>query len=204
MTDTDFQTANRSSSQGLADKLQQAGQDVKQRTSDALSSASDVAREKLNELGTAAQETAARATDKIKEQVGAKQDAGADYAQRFAENIRNAAQAFEKDTPLAARTIEMAAGYVEDAAEKMRSGSLSDVVDGMTSFARRQPAAFLGLSVLAGFAAVRFLKASADSGSPSRKSPRHGDDVYGSPYGAPQRHGSSRSGERGGLHDQQA
>ena len=35
--------------------------------------------------------------------------------------------------------------------------------DGMTSFARRQPAAFLGLSVLAGFAVVRFLKASGST-----------------------------------------
>ena len=159
MSNTDFRTDNNVVRKGLTDKLQQAGDDVKQRASDAFAATSEVAREKLDELGTAAKKTASQAADKVKEQVSAQQHAGADYAKRLADNIRGAAKAFEHDTPIAARTIEMAAGYVEDAAEKMRNGSLNDVMDGVTSFARRQPAAFLGLSVLAGFAAVRFLKA---------------------------------------------
>lgn len=61
----------------------------------------------------------------------------------------------------------------------MRNGSLNDVVDGVTSFARRQPAAFLGLSVLAGFAMVRFLKASAADASSSPGS-HHSTQSYGS------------------------
>src|SRR5438477_134038 len=44
------------------------------------------------------------------------------------------------------------------------NGSLSELMDNITTFARRQPGAFLGLSVLAGFAAVRFLKATGSSG----------------------------------------
>ena len=195
MTDTDFRTDKRSSSQGLGDKLQQAGEDVKQRASDALDATSDMAREKLDELGTAARETASHATEKMKEQVSAQQDAGADYAQRLAENIRSAAKAFEQDTPIAARTIEMAAGYVEDAAEKMRNGSMNDVIDGVTSFARRQPAAFLGLSVLAGFAVVRFLKASGGSTSSAGTKPYPGSQTYGSSnrYGEFQSSGERRS-----------
>jgi hypothetical protein len=162
MSETDFRSDDRSS-QGLDDKLQKAGDEMKQQASEALSATSDLAREKLDELGAAARETASHTADKVTEQVEAKQHAGADYAHRFAKNIRGAAKAFEQDTPLAARSIEIAADYVEDAAEKMRSGSMKDLVDGVTSFARRQPAAFLGLSVLAGFAAVRFLKASGGS-----------------------------------------
>lgn len=195
MTDTDFRTDKRSSTQGLGDKLQQAGEDVKQRASDALEATSDMAREKLDELGTAARETASHATEKMKEQVSAQQDAGADYAQRLAENIRSAAKAFEQDTPIAARTIEMAAGYVEDAAEKMRNGSMNDVIDGVTSFARRQPAAFLGLSVLAGFAVVRFLKASGGSTSSAGTQSHPGSQTYGSSnrYGEFQSSGERRS-----------
>ena len=168
MSNTDFKTGQRSSSQGLTDKLQQAGDDVKQRASEAYDAATGVAREKFDELSSAAKEAATQAADKVKDQIGAQQGVGADYAKRFAGNIRDAARAFEQDIPIAARTIESAAGYVEDAAEKMRNGSLNDLMDGMTSFARRQPAAFLGLSVLAGFAAVRFLKASAGAGSTSQ------------------------------------
>jgi hypothetical protein len=184
MTDTDFRTDRQSSSQGLGDKLQQAGEDVKQRASDAFEATSDMAHEKLDELGAAARETASHAAEKMKEQVSAQQDAGADYAHRFAENIRSAAKAFEQDTPIAARTIETAADYVEDAADKMRNGSMNDLIDGITSFARRQPAAFLGLSVLAGFAVVRFLKASGGSTASARTQA----------HGASKHYGESQSG----------
>jgi hypothetical protein len=175
MSNTDFRTDSRSS-QGLGDKLQQAGQEAKQRASDAVNTTSEIAREKLDEFGAAAKETAGQAADKMKQQVGAQQQAGADYVERFAENIRGAAKAFEQDTPIAAQTIEMAAGYVEDAAKKIRDGSMNDMIDGVTSFARRQPAAFLGLSVLAGFAAVRFLKASGSSSN--RQAGSQANDYY--------------------------
>jgi hypothetical protein len=62
-------------------------------------------------------------------------------------------------------------------------------MNGMTSFARRQPAAFLGLSVLAGFAVVRFLKASADNGSSSQYG---GAQSYGDSYGSSQSGGERR------------
>ena len=186
MSNSDFRTEPRPASQGLTDKLQQAGEDVKQRAADAYDATAEVAQEKFDELSSAARETASQAADKLKDRIGAQQHAGADYAKRFAGNIREAAKSFEQDTPIAARTIEMAAGYVEDAAEKMRNGSLNDLMDGMTSFARRQPAAFLGLSVLAGFAAVRFLKASASSGSTPQQYGSGGSPSYreGGTYGS--------------------
>lgn len=170
MSDTDLRTTHQPSAQGLGDKLQQAGNDAKDAASSIVASASDAAREKITELGAKARDTAARAADKVQDQMGAQQATGADYAHRLAGNIRNAARAFENDTPFAARTIETAADYVEDAAGKIRDGSLGDVIDGVTSFARRQPAAFLGLSVLAGFAAIRFLKASSAAGAPGQAS----------------------------------
>ena len=161
MSDTDTRTMRQQSSPDLGDRLKQSGEEAKTTAGDMLASASETAREKFD------RDTAAQATEKVKSEVGAQQQAGADYAQRLAGNIRNAARAFETDTPFAARTIETAADYIEDAAGKIRNGSLSDVVDGMTSFAKRQPAAFLGLSVLAGFAVVRFLKASSSDASSS-------------------------------------
>lgn len=170
MSDMDFRTTRQPSSQALGDQLQRAGEDAKNTASDLVSSATDAARDKFSELGSKARETAAGAADKVMDQVGAQKEAGADYAHRLAENIRGAARAFQNDTPFAARTIETAADYIEDAAGKIRDGSLGDVVDGVTSFARRQPAAFLGLSVLAGFAAIRFLKASSTQGASTHAS----------------------------------
>ena len=94
--------------------------------------------------------------------------------------MRDAARAFESDAPFAARGINSAAEYVEHTAKKMREGNFRDLVDGATDFAKRQPAAFLGLSVLAGFAAIRFLKASGGKSSTSYSGTPVGSD--GSPH----------------------
>lgn len=164
-----FQKKNTGSSQNLKDQVADVGADLKQRAGDALKASTDVVQDKLKEAAESATEMASGAAGHLQEQVHEKQRSGADFVGRFAGNIRDAARAFESDAPFAARGINSAAEYVEDAAEKIRNGSFRDLVDGASDFAKRQPAAFLGISVLAGFAAIRFLKASG--GQPS-SSPR--------------------------------
>ena len=121
-------------------------------------------RKRLRRQGHRFRERRTKSKAKLREQ----QQSGADFIVRFAGNIREAARPFENEAPFAARGINSAADYVEDAAEKIRNGGFRDLVDGATDFARRQPAAFLGISVLAGFAAVRFLKASGGETSSPR------------------------------------
>ena len=162
------QKKNTGSSQNLKDQVADAGAEMKQRAGDALKASTDVAQDKLKEAADAAKDMASGAADHLQDQVHEQQRSGADFVERFAGNIRDAARAFESDAPFAARGINSAAEYVEDAAEKIRNGSFRDLVDGATDFAKRQPAAFLGISVLAGFAAIRFLKASGGQPSSSR------------------------------------
>ena len=164
------QKKNTGSSQKLKDQVADAGADLKQRAGDALKASTDVAQDKLQEATDAAKDMASGAADHLQDQVKEQQRSGADFVERFAGNIRDAARAFESDAPFAARGINSAAEYVEDAAEKIRNGSFRDLVDGATDFAKRQPAAFLGISVLAGFAAIRFLKASGGQPSSSQQS----------------------------------
>lgn len=163
------ESQSRHSSESLKDQLSGAGADVKQRADEALRATADVAKDKLREATEAAKgvafETAAHLQDKAREQ----QRSGANFVDRFAGNIREAARAFDNDAPFAARGITSAADYVEDAAEKIRNGSFRDLVDGATDFAKRQPAAFLGLSVLAGFTAIRFLKASKNTSASQKR-----------------------------------
>jgi gas vesicle protein len=163
------QNQNTGASQSLKDQMADAGAEVKQRAGDALQASTDVARDKFKEAADAAKDVASGTADQIEDQTRDKQRSGADFVERLAGNIREAAHAFESDAPFAARGINSAAGYVDDAAEKIRNGSFRDLVDGATDFARRQPAAFLGISVLAGFAAVRFLKASSGQSSASKR-----------------------------------
>ncbi len=165
MTDLDLknttsQNKNTGSSQNLKDQVVDAGAELKQRATDALKASSDVAQDKLKEAAAAAKDVASGAADHLQDQVQEQQHSGADFVERFTGNVREAARAFQSDAPFAARGINSAADYVEDAAGKIRNGSFRDLVDGATDFAKRQPAAFLGISVLAGFAAIRFLKAS--------------------------------------------
>jgi hypothetical protein len=173
MSDMDLNTRNKNSSQNkntgssqdLKDQVADAGAEIKQRAGDVLRASTDTAREKFKEAADAAKDAAAGAADRFQDQAREQQRSGADFVGRFAGNIRDAARAFENDVPFAARGINSAAEYVDEAADKIRNGSFRDLVDSATDFAKRQPAAFLGLSVLAGFAAVRFLKASGGQSS---------------------------------------
>ncbi|UPJ52764.1 hypothetical protein IVB30_16400 [Bradyrhizobium sp. 200] len=161
------QNQNTNPSQSLKNQAADAGAEMKQRAGDALRASTDVARDKFKEAADAAKDVAAGAADRLQDQASEQQRTGADFVGRLAGNIRDAACAFENDAPFAARSINSAAEYVDGAADKIRNGSIRDLVDGASDFAKRQPAAFLGLSVLAGFAAVRFLKASGNQTSSS-------------------------------------
>jgi len=161
------QKKNARSSQNLKDQVADASAEIKQRAGDALSSSTEAARDKLKEAAETAKDAASGAADHLQDKAREQQRSGAEFIERFAGNIREAAHAFDRDAPFAARGINSAADYVEDAAQKIRNGSFRDLIDGATDFAKRQPAAFLGLSVLAGFAAIRFFKASGEPSSSS-------------------------------------
>ena len=164
---------NAGSPQNLKDQMADAGADMKQRAGETLRAAGDTARDTFQEATEAAKNMASDTADKLQDQVREQQHTGADFVNKFAGNIREAARAFENDVPFAARGINSVAEYVEDAAEKIRNGSFRDLVDNATDFAKRRPAAFLGVSVLAGFTAVRFLKASGQSSSSRAESWKH-------------------------------
>ena len=177
-TDNFSKNQNTGSSQNLKDQVADAGAEIKQRAGDALRASTDTARDKFKEAADAAKDAAAGAADRFQDQAREQQRTGADFVGRLASDIRDAARAFENDVPFAARGINSAAEYVDQAAEKIRNGSFRDIVDGATDFAKRQPAAFLGLSVLAGFAVVRFLKASGGTGSSNQGSSSYTPPPY--------------------------
>jgi hypothetical protein len=173
---TDFENASRKTKtvsendalKKVKKQLSDTGAEVKQRANDVLQSTTEVAQDKLAEATDAAKEAAGATLDLIQRQAREQQSTGADFIERVASNIREAGHAFEKDVPIATRGIDSAADYVEDAAQKIRTGSFRDLLEGATDFAKCKPTAFLGITVLAGFAAIRFLKASGGQ-SPSSK-----------------------------------
>jgi hypothetical protein len=113
---------------------------------------------------------ASQTTDKLKGAVNDRKSSGAEYVGTLADTMRRAAREFDTDLPIAGTYIRKAAEQVDGVSEGIRNGNLNDLVRSAQSFARRQPTAFLGIAVLAGFGVVRFLKSSADGGSPSGSS----------------------------------
>jgi hypothetical protein len=146
----------------VTDQAVSAGHDLKDKAIDMAGSSSEAIKGHASDFVDAAKDVASLATDKLQQTVDGQKSAGAEYVGSLADTIRRAAREFDSDLPIAGTYIRRAASQVEGVAETIRTGNYNDLVRGAQSFARRQPTAFLGMAVLAGFGVVRFLKSSAN------------------------------------------
>ena len=69
------------------------------------------------------------------------------------------------------RLVESAADGLERFSGALRNQDLDGLVNDLNSFARRQPVAFFGAALAAGFLAVRFLKASGEPRGSDEQNP---------------------------------
>ena len=152
----------RSDAKSITEQAKEAGRDFKKKAADIAEGSTEKLKDQASELASSAKDMAGQAADKIKDAVSDKKGAGADYVSSLAETIRRAGKEFDNDLPVAGKYIRKAASQVENVADSIRTGDFNDLVRNAQSFARRQPAAFLGIAALAGFAAVRFFKSSSD------------------------------------------
>jgi hypothetical protein len=157
----------------VADQARGTARDLKDRASDIAGASSEAIQNQASDFVDAAKEMATQTGDKLKQSVDGQKVAGADYVSTLADTIRRAANEFDNDLPIAATYIRKAASQVETVSDTIRAGNLNDLLRGAQSFARRQPTAFLGIAVLAGFGVVRFLKSSSES---SHSSPSFAND----------------------------
>jgi hypothetical protein len=147
----------------VADQALAASRDLKEKAAGLAGSSADAIKGRASDAMDAAKDMASQATDKLKQTVDGQKNAGADYIGNLADTMRRAAREFDHDLPIAGAYIRKAAAQIEGVSDQIKTGNFSDLVSGAQDFARRQPTAFLGLAVLAGFGAVRFLKSSANS-----------------------------------------
>ena len=179
----------------VRDQAVAAGREIKDKAVDLAGTSGDKLKEQASELADAAKNVASQATDRLKEKVSEQRGAGAEYVGSLAETIRRAAREFDNDLPIAGKYIRKAAAQVENVSDSIRTGDINDLVSSAQTFARRQPTAFLGMAVLAGFAAVRFLKSSSDASSASS------DASSASPDASPARGRQPGDSNRGYGHD---
>jgi hypothetical protein len=173
-----FETAA-TTPKSVTDQAISAGRDVKDKALGLAAASSETIKNQASEFVDAAKDVASEATDKLKQTVDSQKSAGADYVGSLAGTIRRAAKEFDGDLPIAGSFIRKAASQVEGVADTIRTGNFKDLVRGAQSFARRQPTAFLGMAVLAGFGVVRFLKSSANETEVSAPHQASGDRYSG-------------------------
>jgi len=117
-----------------------------------------------------AKDLASHAGEKLMNVAETEKKAGTDFAEGMAGAIRRAADEFADDVPQAAQYIRGAADQVDYITKSLRDRNVGQLISDVEDFARRQPTAFLGATVIAGFVAMRFLKSSKAGTSPSSAS----------------------------------
>ena len=94
-------------------------------------------------------------------------EAGAEQADSLARAVHRAADELQSTSPQIARYVHEAASSVGHLARALRDRSPGELIGGVEDLARRQPVAFFGAAVLAGFALARFAKSSAQDAQSS-------------------------------------
>lgn len=171
------------STKSLSEQAMSLGKDLTDKAKDLAGSSTDALKDHASDFVDAAKDVASQASDKLKGAVDDRKSSGAEYVGSLADSMRRAAREFDADLPIAGTYIRKAASQVEGVSDTIRTGSFNDLVRNAQSFARRQPTAFLGIAVLAGFGVVRFLKSSSegatDAGHSNLNSPKAGADNAG-------------------------
>jgi hypothetical protein len=99
------------------------------------------------------------------EQIAEEQkQAGAGQIDEMAKAVHGAANELQQQMPKAAEFVHAAVSRLEEGAGALRERSIKDLVSGFNDFGRKEPLAFFGGAMVAGFAISRFLKSSTDDG----------------------------------------
>jgi hypothetical protein len=167
------------SAKSVTDQALSASREIKDKAMGVATASAETIQGQASEFLDTAKDVASQATDKLKQTVENQKTAGANYVGSLADTIRRAAKEFDGDLPIAGTYIRKAASQVEGVADTLRTGNFRDFVRGTQTFARRQPTAFLGLAVLAGFGVVRFLKSSANDTESSGSRQASGNQYSG-------------------------
>lgn len=99
----------------------------------------------------------------VDDTAAAGRSAGAAAIDDMAGTARSIADGMEDRQPDLARYARRAAETAEDVSEAIRTRSVGDLLAEVNGFARREPVAFFGVAMLAGFALTRFLGSSAEA-----------------------------------------
>ena len=144
----------------------EAGQDLHEAVDEVAKHARHAA-EHASEAASKAREKAEALADRGKEM-------GVGQMEGIARVARGAADELQDQSPEMANAVRQAADGLDKAATSIRGKSVGEIVDMFDDFARRQPTAYFGSAVLAGFVLTRFIKSRSERPARSAEKPQQG------------------------------
>jgi hypothetical protein len=120
-----------------------------------------------------------RGKEAATERVRQGRDTVAHTAQTATSALYRAAGDVEGESPLIGTVLRKSAETIEKTTSALASGDLSNTLNDLNSFARRQPIIFLGVSALLGFALARVGKTALEAATEDNST-----DTY-NPYTSP-------------------
>jgi ElaB/YqjD/DUF883 family membrane-anchored ribosome-binding protein len=147
------------------DTFEQTSEEIADRAGHARRAAEDIrgqARAAVDDLKEQARDLAGDAKARARAAADRQKNAVAEQVSGFASALRSAADDLnQREQRFGAGIFEQVADGLEQVSDALRRHDLSEVVEGVEEFARRQPAAFIGGTVAAGLALGRFMRSSA-------------------------------------------
>jgi hypothetical protein len=173
---------HQSSSSGPGDSLGsfENGNMAAAAATDAVTKTSDVAKQVTAEATRAIGKAGSTVTNQVKEILDRQVGVGAEMVGHFAHSAKRAAEDLEEKAPQAAGLVRGIADRLEDYSVELHDQSVDRLVQRAADFTRRQPALVFGLAALAGFVALRTMKASPSVASPSIQPSQQSRDPYAS------------------------
>ena len=141
-----------------------------------LGNLKEQAGEKVSQVADTLKQEAARREKGIRGSLSTQAD-------QLASALRSAKSELDPESSIG-RMFDYAADSVGSLAQNLNTAHTTDIVHGVRDFARERPGAFLGICALGGFAAARFLLASAPEGGRQGASSRSGSGYAGSSSGS--------------------
>ena len=161
------------------ENVKEAASSTSEKVGNTLNEAAAALKSKAREIGEPIKDHAVHVAE---EQIST----GAHKVEGIARAVHEAADKIQEEIPQAGTYVHHLADRLDDASRLAREQRLSDIVRAIDDFAHRQPLAFFGATILAGFALTRFMK-SGHYGSPSGHSSTYDESAKWAPeYHAPE------------------
>lgn len=167
---TSSDTRRKRDTTGVAQQAKDSIDTVADQAKDAANTVASNVTSGVDQLAQTAKEQLAQANDKARGLVSDQKDYLAEQIGGVAEAMDRVADDLEQSNGASAQYARMLADNAEKLSSSIRDKSIEDLMNSAQDFGRRRPAAFLGAAALLGFAASRFLMASASRSSATMQS----------------------------------